>query len=62
MINPNICKMVYVVVSQDRTSAMYKGQVLSINDYKFPAPKPGNRRMYLKYSTTNNRYYLTTKP
>lgn len=61
MLNPNICKMVYVTVSKDRTIAMYRGKILDINDYRYPAPQPGNRRMYLKYSIMNDRYYLTTK-
>lgn len=61
MINPNICKFVYVVVSKDRKTATYNGHVLEINDYRYPAPMPGNRRMYLKYSIMNDRYYLTSK-
>lgn len=59
MINPNIHKLVRVTVSEDRKTATYNGHIIEINDYRHPAPPPGSRRMVLRYSIMNDRYYLT---
>jgi hypothetical protein len=62
MINPNICKYVVVkVLPRDGVTqyALYRGVKLPINDEE---TKPlGNRRMYLKFSILNDRYYLRSK-
>lgn len=61
MINPNICKRVLVEVSADQKTAVYRGVTLEINDYRAPAPKPGRRRMWLKFSIFSDKYYLTSR-
>lgn len=58
MINPNINKLVLVEVQLDQQTALYRGYSIEINDYRVPAPKPGHRRMYLRYSIMSDRYYL----
>lgn len=60
MINPNINKLVYVLVSADGQSATYNGDVLEVNDFRYETPKPGRRRLHLKYSIMSDKYYLTT--
>jgi len=64
VINPNICKLITVEVlplqpGLSTQFARYKGQVLPISD--MVEHKPGNRRLYLKYSIFNDRYYLTKR-
>ena len=62
MLNPNICKMIYVNVYTDRLSfkAIYKGMVLDIHEsVRKPRVAAGKRRLYLKFSIMSDRYYLT---
>lgn len=67
MLNPNICKRVTVNVGKAEISkygsisqfAEYNGQLIEISEYT--EIEPGNRRLYLKYSIMNNRYYLTKR-
>lgn len=65
MINPNIHKLVTVSVKEPTVTrygtveqfADYLGQ--SIEVYTRQPVIAGNRRLYLKYSIVNDRYYLT---
>jgi hypothetical protein len=67
MLNPNICKRVMVDVSKAIVSkygsisqfAEYKGYLIEISEYT--EIEPGKRRLYLKYSIMNDRYYLTKR-
>ena len=67
MLNPNICKYVIVNVKESRTwpsgskeyIGEYKGYRLDVNLRRKKTLKPGNRRLYLKYSIFRNRYYLS---
>ncbi len=60
MINPNIHKAVMVQVQWDGVTALYKGNLLDIVERYAPAPKPGRRRLYLKYSIISDQFYLST--
>jgi len=68
MLNPSVCKMVYVNVYTDGLSfmgtsiikAIYKGMVLDIHESVRKARvKTGKRRLYLKFSIMSDSYYLT---
>ena len=66
MIDPNISKRVSVQI--DKTvepnnlwaTAEHHGQKMDIVLYKRTL-QPGTRRLYLKYSITNEQYYLTDR-
>jgi len=68
MINPNICKRVNVEIVGEPVISLYgntyqygiyKGFKLDV--YSDTIIKPGKRRLYLKYSIINDRYYLTKR-
>jgi len=61
MINPNISRFVVCQVSSDLQTAIYKGLVLSVCLRGIRNIKPGSRRLYLKYSIVNERYYLSDR-
>ena len=61
MLNPNICKMIYVNVYTDGRSfkAIYKDMVLDIHESgRLPRVETGKRRLYLKFSIMSDSYYL----
>ena len=60
MINPNVCKRVLVVVSDDMLTGYYKGLTLTIHD-RVLTKKPGRRWMYIKYSIVGDCYYLRSE-
>lgn len=60
MINPNILKLVTVIVADDMRDATYQGYLLPIHDM-YLTKRPGKRRMWLRYSICNNCYYLRSR-
>lgn len=62
MINPNICKAVYceVLLVNGRKVVKYKDSILELS-LSAENVKLGNRRLYLKYSICNDRYYLCNR-
>ena len=69
MINPTISKYVIVDVPEDITSkneyqednAVYRGQGLRVMLRDKELIKAGRRRLYLKYTITGDRYYLSDR-
>ena len=62
MINPNISKFVIVEVSENLETATYKGFTLPLLLRGDRTVKPGRRRLWLKFSILNDRFYLTDRP
>ena len=66
MLNPNICKRVDVQIDEVIetnnlwATAEYKGHTIDIVLYRRTL-QPGTRRLYLKYSISNEQYYLTDR-
>jgi hypothetical protein len=67
MINPNIYKYVLVKVEKDiakndlYATAEYRGYKIDVVLRDKDTLKAGTRRLYLKYSICNDRYWLTDR-
>jgi hypothetical protein len=61
MINPNLVKLVTVLVADDLKSAQYKGQTFRLVLFGERVIQPGKRRLYLRYSIAFDEYYVSDR-